>query len=79
MNDKCPPCRVCKSDDQVYVWDPKHPERTICWECCQGGAEHHDGETGHSFTYHRGEGLTCDYCGIERQHSDYDYSGEFYD
>ena len=69
-----PPCRACGSTSEVYVWKTASPEQTICWECCQAGAEHHDGETGHQFTHHQGEGWTCDYCGIERKYSNYDYS-----
>ena len=70
-----PPCRVCKSAENVIVWSDEHPERTICWECC-ATAEHHDGETGHNFTYDRrqfGGEWSCDYCGVERGPHNYDY------
>ena len=67
-----PPCRCCGSTQWVAVWDPDHPERTICVECCgPETVEHHDGEHGHQFEYERGEGWRCKYCGSDNLPSDW--------
>lgn len=71
--DETPPCRVCRSRHDVSCYPDDH-SKTICPECCGKGAEHADGETGHVFEYARGEGWTCNYCGTERNPSNYDYS-----
>jgi len=70
------PCRICHKSEWVGVYDIAHPERWICVECCPT-VEHFDGETGHQFDYERGEGWMCRYCGILREHTNYDYSDEF--
>lgn len=66
-----PPCRVCGSPRDVGIYDPDHPERAICIECCPK-AEHHDGETGHVWTYDRWErDRVCDHCGQLAGNTDY--------
>jgi hypothetical protein len=63
---------VCGQSEDVACWPPEHPERTICVACCGAGAEHHDGETGHVFTYDRAErDRVCDHCGQLAGNTDY--------
>lgn len=73
MADTPPPCRTCGKHDTVCIYRDEAPEQTICHECCPN-AEHADGETGHQFSYARGEGWTCNYCGIDRNPNNYDYA-----
>jgi len=72
---KTPPCRVCGKTEHVGCYPDDHA-KTICVECC-GGSEHDDGESGHQFDYHRSEGWTCRYCGVERSATAYDYSEDY--
>ena len=68
-----PPCRVCGEVKNVYVWRDEAPEQTICNVCCEN-SEHHDGETGHHYSFGGSlEGHTCDYCG-QIAPDDYFYS-----
>jgi hypothetical protein len=67
-----PACRVCAKSDDVACYDPEHPERAICIGCCEAGAEHHDGETGHVFVYERAErDRVCIYCNQFARNTDY--------
>ncbi len=67
-----PKCRICGKTEWVGVYDPEHLERAICVECCPK-ATHWDEESGHQFYYESGEGQMCQYCGIRRNDTDYDY------
>lgn len=73
MAETTPPCRVCKKTETVFIYREDNPEQTICYECCPN-AEHHDGESGHQFSYESGTGWSCDYCGVDRSPDNYDYS-----
>jgi hypothetical protein len=67
-----PPCRVCGKAEWVACYEPEHPERAICVECCGEGPEHHDGETGHGFDYDPTErDRVCRYCGQFAAITDY--------
>lgn len=60
-----PPCRICGKRETVAVYDEKNLQNAICPECCEKGAEHADGETGHVWEYDRSErGQVCQKCGI---------------
>lgn len=74
MTPESPPCRICKSKEHVVSYPDNHSE-TVCPECC-GNADHGDGERGHQFEFHYGEGWTCRYCGDERGPWNYDYPDE---
>ena len=68
---KTPPCRVCGKTEWVAAYWPENPERAVCVECC-GTAEHHDGETGHVWSYDRSErDRVCDHCGQFARNTDY--------
>lgn len=71
--DVIPPCRVCGKTEQVAIYREDAPERTVCMDCC-AAAQHHDGEDGHQFSHHHGTGWACDYCGVDRNPSNYDYT-----
>jgi RNA polymerase subunit RPABC4/transcription elongation factor Spt4 len=71
MTNETPNCRICGTSKSVAVWDPEHPEHTICLECCGGSVEHHDGETGHQFYYEPYDGHMCRYCGSKDYPSDW--------
>lgn len=60
-----PVCRICRSSKRVAIYRTEAPGQAVCVECCDG-SKHHDGETGHQFSYDRYDGHTCDYCGINR-------------
>lgn len=67
-----PPCRICGKAEWVGCFWPEHPERAICVECCGGDVEHHDGETGHVWTYDPAErDQVCDHCGQFARNTDY--------
>lgn len=72
-----PPCRVCGSAERVGCYPDDH-SKTICPTCCET-AEHDDGETGHQFSYTPSEGHTCDYCGVDRNDTNYEPQTHFYD
>lgn len=64
-----PPCRVCGKSEWVACYREDTPKMAICVECCET-AEHDDGETGHVWTYDRGErDYTCDHCGQFRRNT----------
>lgn len=68
-----PPCRICHRRLNVAIYREEAPEQTVCVYCCEH-ADHADGEHGHVFAYQRSEGHTCNYCGIDRNCTDFDYS-----
>lgn len=77
MQNDGPKCRICAGDVDGYPND--HPERAICVACCAAGAEHHDGETGHVWSYDRWErDSVCDHCGEFARNTDY-YDQQEYD
>lgn len=72
MKGETPPCRVCGDAANVACYPSDHLEHTICVTCCEAGAEHHDGETGHGFDYDRTErDRVCRYCGQFARNTDY--------
>lgn len=73
-----PPCRACGTNENVGCYREDAPEKTICPSCCES-AEHDDGETGHQFTYHRSEGSTCDYCGVNRNDTLWEPADDYFD
>lgn len=61
---RTPVCRICGQTEWLAAHHPEHPDRAVCITCCGAGAEHHDGETGHVWTYERAErDRVCDHCG----------------
>jgi hypothetical protein len=63
---------VCGKPEQIICY-PDDDALAICPICCES-AEHHKEEFGHTFSYAQGEGWTCDYCGIDRNETDYEES-----
>ena len=64
-------CRVCKKSDPVLCY-PDDRSLAICPDCCAKVEEHPDGERGHQFVYAQREHY-CNYCGIDRACTDYEY------
>lgn len=62
-----PICRLCGRTEDIITW-PDEGE-VICPKCCEK-AEHPDGESGHQFSYEKGEGWICKYCGINRNYQE---------
>jgi hypothetical protein len=73
-------CRLCRSRSAIIAWWPHDHTNAICPDCCEAGAEHADGETGHQLTpRHRGgDGDCCDYCGLPRESFPHDHFSEDY-
>lgn len=70
MTTDTPPCRVCSSVEKIICF-PDTLTLAICPDCC-AKVEHPDGETGHQFEYHKGDGWACRYCGILRNNTDWE-------
>lgn len=67
-----PPCGVCGKDEHVAIY-PQDRGHVVCMECCDK-THHPDGEDGHQFDYHHGQGWACRYCGVDRNTNNYDYA-----